>query len=115
MVDASTLDEEKNIEYCGNIVQRAEKLGITIEAEMGRIEGGEDGLPTVNMEAIMTNPDQAKNFVQTTGVHFLAPSFGNVHGAYGPGGAEEAWDLTRYVSLAISSCRIADTNFRGVD
>ncbi|KAK1140165.1 hypothetical protein N8T08_010643 [Aspergillus melleus] len=79
MVDASTLDEEANINYCKGIVQRARALNITIEAEMGRIEGGEDGLPTVDMEAVMTREDQAEEFVRLTGVHFLAPSFGNIH------------------------------------
>jgi len=95
MVDASTLEEQENIAYCKRIVQRAEKLGITIEAEMGRIEGGEDGLPNVDMETILTKPQDAKAFVRGTGVHFLAPSFGNVHGPYGARGAEKAWDLKR--------------------
>lgn len=95
MVDASTLKEEENIAYCKDIVRRAEKLGITVEAEIGRIEGGEDGLPNVDMETILTKPEDAESFVRRTGVHFLAPSFGNVHGSYGPGGPEKAWDLTR--------------------
>ncbi|BAE56672.1 unnamed protein product [Aspergillus oryzae RIB40] len=97
MVDASTLDEEANIRYCKEIVDRAGALNITIEAEMGRIEGGEDGLPTVDMEAVMTRPEDAETFVRRTGVHFLAPSFGNIHGGYPAGGAEKAWDLERYV------------------
>ncbi|KAL4987433.1 ketose-bisphosphate aldolase [Aspergillus falconensis] len=95
MVDASTADEESNIRFCKSIVQRAQTLNITIEAEMGRIEGGEDGLPTVDMEGVMTKPEDAAAFVRQTGVHFLAPSFGNIHGGYPPGGAEKAWDLSR--------------------
>ncbi|KAE8327897.1 ketose-bisphosphate aldolase [Aspergillus sergii] len=97
MVDASTLDEEANIRYCKEIVDRARPLNITIEAEMGRIEGGEDGLPIVDIEAVMTRPEDAETFVRRTGVHFLAPSFGNIHGGYPAGGAEKAWDLQRYV------------------
>ncbi|PLB44930.1 fructose-bisphosphate aldolase [Aspergillus steynii IBT 23096] len=102
MVDASTLDEEANIDYCKRIVERARALNITIEAEMGRIEGGEDGLPTVDMEAVMTREDQAKEFVRRTGVHFLAPSFGNIHGGYPDGGAEKAWDLTKLAAIGKS-------------
>lgn len=97
MIDASTFDEEANIRHSKSVVERAQKLNITIEAEMGRIEGGEDGLPTVDMDSVMTRPKDAEIFVQQTGVHFLAPSFGNIHGGYPAGGPEGAWDLVRYV------------------
>lgn len=97
MVDASTLDVEENILQCKSIVDRARTLNITIEAEMGRIEGGEDGLPSVDSGTVLTKPDEAENFVRRTGVHFLAPSFGNIHGGYPSGGAEKSWDLPRYV------------------
>ncbi|KAE8159874.1 ketose-bisphosphate aldolase [Aspergillus tamarii] len=99
MVDASTLDEEANIRYCKEIVDRARALNITIEAEMGRIEGGEDGLPTVDMDAVMTRPEEAEIFVRRTGVHFLAPSFGNIHGGYPAGGPEKVWDLERLSAI----------------
>lgn len=95
MIDASTSEPEVNIRTCKAYVERAVAKGICIEAEMGRIEGGEDGLPNVDMETIMTNPDEASHFIKSTGVHFLAPSFGNIHGGYGPGGADKAWDLAR--------------------
>ncbi|KAL4994462.1 ketose-bisphosphate aldolase [Aspergillus recurvatus] len=99
MVDASTADDESNIQFCKSVVQRAQALNITIEAEMGRIEGGEDGLPRVDMEGVMTKPEGAAAFVRQTGVHFLAPSFGNIHGGYPPGGAEKAWDLPRLSAI----------------
>lgn len=102
MVDASTLDKEENIRYCRAIVERARAVNITIEAEMGRIEGGEDGLPTVDMGAVLTRPEEAEAFVRRTGVHILAPSFGNIHGGYPAGGAEKSWDLPRYVSILLS-------------
>lgn len=91
MIDASTSEPEENIKWCRRIIKRANAKGIAIEAEMGRIEGGEDGLPAVDMEAILTHPNQAEEFVRETGVQFLAPSFGNIHGKYGPGGAEAVW------------------------
>lgn len=93
MVDASTLEPEENIARCKKIVDIANAKGIAIEAEMGRIEGGEDGLPTVDMEAILTRPEEARDFVEKTGVQFLAPAFGNIHGHYGPSGPEKSWQL----------------------
>ncbi|CAG8080646.1 unnamed protein product [Penicillium salamii] len=99
MVDASTLDEEENILQVKSVVDRARELNITIEAEMGRIEGGEDGLPSVDMGTVLTRPEEAKNFVQKTGVHFLAPSFGNIHGGYPAEGAEKSWDLPRLAAI----------------
>lgn len=95
MVDGSMFDEEENISYVRSVVDRGEKKGITVEAELGRMEGGEDGLPTAKLEAALTDPGKALDFVTRTGVHFLAPSFGNVHGPYPPGGAEKHWQMNR--------------------
>ena len=97
MMDASTLDPEQNVSFVKRIVDVANSRGIAIEAELGRIEGKEDGLPHVDREAILTTPGQAKEFVERTGVQFLAPAFGNVYGPYGDGGAERAWDSDRLV------------------
>lgn len=93
MIDASTVGEAENVAMCAKNIKRAIVQGMTVEIEMGRIEGGEDGLPTVDMGTIFTKPEEAKEFISRTGAHFLAPSFGNVHGGYGPGGAEKSWDL----------------------
>lgn len=112
MIDASTLDDEANIRHSKAVVDCARAFNITIEAEMGRIEGGEDGLPTVDMESVMTRPEDAERFVQQTGVHFLAPSFGNIHGGYPAGGAEEAWDLSRYAFTTILNVLQQTTNLR---
>jgi fructose-bisphosphate aldolase class II len=99
MVDASTLSEEDNIKTCRGYIERARELGMTVEAEMGRMGGGDDGLPTVDLEAILTKPEDAETFSHQTGFHFLGPSFGNIHVAYGPGGAEKAWDLDRLMNI----------------
>jgi fructose-bisphosphate aldolase class II len=82
MVDGSLFEEEESIAYVKSVVEKAKLKGITIEAELGRMEGGEDGLPTIDLEGVWTDPKKAKDFVERTGVHFLAPSFGNVHGPY---------------------------------
>jgi len=56
--------------------------GIATEAEPGRIEGGEDGVKdTAELEAVLTTPEQALEFV-ATGIDILAPAFGNIHGEY---------------------------------
>lgn len=95
MVDGSMFDEEENIKFVKSVVDRAKEKNITIEAELGRMEGLEDGLLATDLESVLTDPDMAKRFVEETGVHFLAPSFGNVHGPYPPGGAEKHWQLDR--------------------
>ncbi|KAF5027035.1 hypothetical protein F66182_911 [Fusarium sp. NRRL 66182] len=91
MIDASIHEPAENIRRCRDVVQRANASNIAVEAEMGRIEGGEDGLPTVDLGTILTQPEDALHFVRETGVQFLAPSFGNVHGNYGHGGPEAFW------------------------
>ncbi|OAA57586.1 fructose-bisphosphate aldolase [Niveomyces insectorum RCEF 264] len=93
MIDASIQDPAENIAQCKRIVGIANSKGMTVEAEMGRIEGGEDGLPTVDAQTIFTEAGTARQFIEETGVQFLAPSFGNIHGGYGPGGAAQAWRL----------------------
>ncbi|KAK9465557.1 ketose-bisphosphate aldolase [Lipomyces arxii] len=106
MVDASTGNDVKaGAEFVKKIVELAATKNITIEAEMGRIVGGEDGLPTVDMEAMYTEPDDAKWFVEATGVHFLAPSFGNVHGPYPPGGPLKYWQMDRLLEIG-KSCGV---------
>jgi len=47
---------------------------------------------------VFTDPEKAADFVKRTGVHFLAPSFGNVHGPYPEGGAERCWQMDRSVA-----------------
>ncbi|KAK5188095.1 hypothetical protein LTR16_008757, partial [Cryomyces antarcticus] len=48
----------------------------------GRIEGGEDGVKdTAELEGLLTTPEEAQEFIDT-GIDFLAPAFGNVHGDY---------------------------------
>lgn len=101
MIDASTLDEADSVVLCAENIQRARRAGITVEVETGRIEGGEDGLPNVDQDAIYTDPQKARDFMAKTGAHFLAPSFGNIHGGYPPGGAEKSWDLTLYVTVSL--------------
>uniref|UniRef100_A0A0W0FCQ5 Fructose-bisphosphate aldolase n=1 Tax=Moniliophthora roreri TaxID=221103 RepID=A0A0W0FCQ5_MONRR len=79
MVDASHADsDEENIAIAKPYVERARKLGIAVEVELGRLEGGEAGLRMIS-DAKLTDPAKAFN---STGAVILAPSIGNLHGSY---------------------------------
>ncbi|KAG4442202.1 hypothetical protein IFR05_002312 [Cadophora sp. M221] len=82
MVDMSHYDKEENLRLTKELTAYCHARGIATEAEPGRIEGGEDGVKdTAELEGIMTTPEQANEFIDT-GIDYLAPAFGNVHGAY---------------------------------
>lgn len=75
--------------------------GIVCEAEPGRIMGGEDGvMDTAELEAIMTTAGEARLFVET-GIDWLAPAFGNVHGSYGKRGIQLEFERLKEVNEAV--------------
>jgi len=83
MVDMSHYEKEENLAKTKELVALCHSQGIATEAEPGRIEGGEDGVKdTAELEGMMTTPEEVDDFV-ATGIDFLAPAFGNVHGEYG--------------------------------
>ncbi|CAD6446831.1 3a6637c2-1754-4bb5-9f2a-ef28795b06a5 [Sclerotinia trifoliorum] len=83
MVDMSHYEKEENLEKTTRLTKILREKGIAVEAECGRINGGEDGVKdTGDLEGLLTTPEEAMKFVDT-GVDFLAPAFGNVHGNYG--------------------------------
>ncbi|MDH5766451.1 MAG: class II fructose-bisphosphate aldolase family protein, partial [Gammaproteobacteria bacterium] len=81
MVDASNLPLEKNIEHTKAVVEMAHACGIPVEGELGYVPGveGEDAERHPG-EVIYTTVDEAKSYVDATGVDFLAVSIGTVHG-----------------------------------
>lgn len=86
MVDMSHYEKEENLRLTKELTEYCHERGIATEAEPGRIEGGEDGLKdTADLEGVLTTPEQALEFV-ATGIDFLAPAFGNIHGEYGTKG-----------------------------
>jgi fructose-bisphosphate aldolase class II len=86
MVDMSHYEKEENLRLTKELTEYCHERGIATEAEPGRIEGGEDGLKdTADLEGVLTTPEQALEFV-ATGIDFLAPAFGNIHGEYGAKG-----------------------------
>lgn len=84
MADGSELSYQDNIEFSRNIVTetRARNTHGTVEAELGKLSGEEDGEFVSAREAKMTSPDQAVEFVKETGVDALAVCIGNIHGKY---------------------------------
>ncbi|KAM0799826.1 putative fructose-bisphosphate aldolase [Usnea florida] len=100
MVDMSHFDKEENLKRTRDAVGWCHERGIAVEAEPGRITGGEDGvLDTggLGLEAVMTSKEEARRFVET-GIDWLAPAFGNVHGRYGPEGIRLDYERLREVS-----------------
>lgn len=92
MVDMSHYEKAENLALTRELVAYCHARGIATEAEPGRIEGGEDGVAdTADLEGMLTTPEESEEFVDT-GIDWLAPAFGNVHGAYGPRGIQLEYD-----------------------
>lgn len=101
MCDMSHYDKDENLALTRELVAYCHARGIAAEAEPGRIEGGEDGVAeTADLEAVLTTPEQAEDFV-ATGIEMLAPAFGNVHGEYGPRGIRLELDRLDRVHRAV--------------
>ena len=82
MADGSHLAYEDNIAFTQTMVDWAHIEGKSVEAELGRLSGTEDGLTVAEYEARQTSPHQAADFVSATGVDALAVCIGNMHGKY---------------------------------
>jgi len=101
MVDMSHYEKEENLRLTKELTEYCHAKGIATEAEPGRIEGGEDGVSdTVDLEGVLTTPDESERFV-ATGIDFLAPAFGNVHGNYGPRGIQLEYDRLGNINNAV--------------
>lgn len=82
MIDASHEPYEKNIEITRGIVNAAHDRGIVVEAELGQLGGVEEHVAVSEANAKLTDPDQAKDFVERTGIDSLACAIGTSHGAF---------------------------------
>lgn len=85
IIDAVKLDVKENIVLTKKCVDYAHSLNrdILIEAELGFIGTSSkllEEIPEGVSELTMTKPEDAKSFVEQTGIDLLAPSVGNVHG-----------------------------------
>jgi len=99
MMDGSLLEDQKtpasyeyNIEVTRTTVMMAHACGVTVEGELGCLgsletgeAGKEDGVGaegTLSMDQLLTDPDQAVDFIEMTGCDALAIAIGTSHGAY---------------------------------
>ena len=89
VIDLAKMSLEENIKITKQCVEYAREVSkkenrdILVEAELGFIGLGSmilEKLPDGVSESTMTTPEDAKHFVDATGIDLLAPSIGNVHG-----------------------------------
>lgn len=82
MIDASDREFEDNIRLTRQVVEIAHAKGITVEGELGAV--GRIGETTVEGSAVasLTDPAEAAEFVERTGIDALASAIGNAHGIY---------------------------------
>lgn len=82
MIDGSHLSFDENVAVTKEVVDKARSSGVSVEGELGRLAGIEDNVSVSDMDALFTDPDEAKVFVERTGVDSLAIAVGTSHGAY---------------------------------
>ena len=87
MIDASALPYEENLALTKQVVEMAHAMGVSVEAELGRLVTGEAGNKeeeniSLKAEDFYTDPEEAKAFCEETGVDALAIAFGTAHGFY---------------------------------
>ncbi|GAC1376917.1 MAG: class II fructose-bisphosphate aldolase family protein [Ktedonobacteraceae bacterium] len=80
LADGSRLSFTENIAFTSRAVVLATRYNAAIEAELGYLAGTEDGITIAQKEASLTNPAQAREFIEQTGAALLAISIGNIHG-----------------------------------
>lgn len=94
MIDGSTLPYEENIRLTQRVCAKAHESGISVEAELGRVGGKEDDLNCTENQ--YTDPVQAAEFADRTGVDSLAVAVGTAHGIYAK---KPALDLDRVTRI----------------
>ena len=82
MIDGSKHPFEENIAMTKEVVDYAHEHGVVVEAELGRLAGVEDNVNVDARSETFTDPDEAVEFVERTGVDSLAVAIGTSHGAY---------------------------------
>ncbi len=82
MFDGSDLPFKENVLKTKAIVEYAHPRNVSVEAELGTIGGTEEGITIESSEAVLTDPEDAKKFVELTGVDLLAVAIGTNHGQY---------------------------------
>ncbi len=79
MLDASEKSFEENVRDTNEVIEYAKEKSVSVEAEIGSMNKEEGKKLVLGSK---TTIDEAKDFYLQTGVDFLAPSVGNMHGIY---------------------------------
>lgn len=82
MYDCSTDSYEDNVKKVKELAYIAHSFGATLEGELGHVGGGEAGEVQDAPELLFTDPLQARDYTERTGVDALAIAVGTVHGVY---------------------------------
>ncbi|HEX3032167.1 MAG TPA: class II fructose-1,6-bisphosphate aldolase [Bacillota bacterium] len=82
MIDGSKLPLQENINLTKKVIDVAHAVGVSVEAELGKIGGTEDDIHVDERDAFFTDPEEARVFAEATGVDALAVSIGTAHGQY---------------------------------
>ncbi len=82
MIDGSKFPLDKNIAETRKVVDIAHVMGVSVEAELGKIGGTEDNISVDERDATFTDVDEAEKFVKETDVDSLAIAVGTAHGVY---------------------------------
>ncbi|MBB5174102.1 class II fructose-1,6-bisphosphate aldolase [Texcoconibacillus texcoconensis] len=82
MIDGSHHPLQENIAITKQVVDVAHVIGVSVEAELGRIGGQEDDLIVDDAEAAYAIPSECDELVRETKVDCFAPALGSVHGPY---------------------------------
>ncbi|MGK0366662.1 MAG: fructose-bisphosphate aldolase class II [Saprospiraceae bacterium] len=94
MIDLSEEPLEENIEICSKYLKRMDKMGMTLEIELGVTGGEEDGVDNTDVDSsrLYTQPEEVNFSYEALGKisnkFTIAAAFGNVHGVYKPGNVE---------------------------
>ena len=106
MIDGSHEDFEGNVAVTKKVADMANAMGIPVEAELGKVGGKEDDLEA---EAdTNTDPEEAREFVERTGVTSLAVAIGTAHGFYASTPVldkERVSEIKKVVSCAAGASR----------
>ncbi|QKN80391.1 tagatose-bisphosphate aldolase subunit KbaY [Scandinavium goeteborgense] len=82
MIDGSHFPFEQNVKLVKSVVDFCHQNDCSVEAELGRLGGMEDDMSVDAESAFLTDPQEAKRFVELTGVDSLAVAIGTAHGLY---------------------------------
>ena len=99
MIDGSHLDFESNIALTKSVCEYAHARDVLVEGELGQIKGIEDNVSAE--KSYFTDPEQALEFVQKTGVDSLAISIGTSHGVYKSNASELRFDILEKIQEKI--------------